>query len=346
MKGHHWVDMPAPDGGPSLRLCAPDDPPDILAVDIEAGGWTYPEPLRLLLDLVGPGTTLLDLGAHLGTVSMCAARCGARVVAVEAAPRNVACLVESVRANALDVVVVPAAVATHRGRVHFLDSGPFGRIVDDGEGVEVEALTVSDILERAGADRPDVVKVDVEGHELAVVEGMRELLTRPDAPAVVIEGNGFVLAGAALTPADLLRRLEALGLQTWRIGDGELVRVGPDDLQPETVCDYLASRGRPPWPEREAPSTAEVVDRFVAESRHPLWTHRRYVAGVLATAPEVVVANLRIQDALERLLVDPDPAVHEAASWWARRPEANRFSALARSLRALAAQIRPQVSSR
>ena len=75
---HHWVAMPAPDGGPPMRLCAPVDPPDILAVDIGLGGWQYPEPLQLLLDLVVPGTTFLDLGAHLGTVSLCVARRGAR----------------------------------------------------------------------------------------------------------------------------------------------------------------------------------------------------------------------------------------------------------------------------
>ena len=102
---HHWVPMPAPDGGPPMRLCAPVDPPDILAVDIGLGGWQYPEPLRLLLDLVGPGTTFLDLGAHLGTVSLCVARRGARVIAVEAAPRNVACLSESVLANKVDITV-------------------------------------------------------------------------------------------------------------------------------------------------------------------------------------------------------------------------------------------------
>ena len=139
---HHWVAMPAPDGGPPMRLCAPVDPPDILAVDIGLGGWQYPEPLQLLLDLVVPGTTFLDLGAHLGTVSLCVARRGARVIAVEAAPRNVACLTESVRANEVDVTVVPVAVAAHRGRVHFLDSGPFGAITDDEGAVEVEALPV------------------------------------------------------------------------------------------------------------------------------------------------------------------------------------------------------------
>ena len=175
------------------------------------------------------------------------------MIAVEAAPRNVACLTESVRANDVDVTVVPVAVAAHRGRVHFLDSGPFGAITDDEGAVEVEALPVRDILDRAGAARADIVKMDVEGHELAVLDGMSDLLAGADAPAIVIEGNGFTLAGAGLVPGDLVRRLHDFGLQTWRIGDHELFRVGPDDLQPETVCDYLASRSEPPWPERPAP---------------------------------------------------------------------------------------------
>ena len=164
--------------------------------------------------------------------------------------------------------------------------------------------------------------MDVEGHELAVLDGMSDLLAGADAPAIVIEGNGFTLAGAGLVPGDLVRRLHDFGLQTWRIGDHELFRVGPDDLQPETVCDYLASRSEPPWPERPAPDADAVATRFVAEGGHALWTHRRYVAGVLVSAPPDLVARPEIQDLMERLLIDPVPAVHAAAVWWLEQPEA------------------------
>ena len=189
--------------------------------------------------------------------------------------------------------------------------------------------------------------MDVEGHELAVLDGMSDLLAGADAPAIVIEGNGFTLAGAGLVPGDLVRRLHDFGLQTWRIGDHELFRVGPDDLQPETVCDYLASRSEPPWPERPAPDADAVAARFVAEGSaralDPSALRRRRARG---PRRRTSWRDPEIQDLMERLLIDPVPAVHAAAAWWLARPESRGFGALARSARALASRVRPPVTSR
>ncbi len=332
----HWLALPDPSGGAPLRLCAPVDPPDRIAVDIAQGIWSPPAALRCVLDLLTPGATLLDLGAHLGTVSLCAARRGAKVVAVEASPRNARCLEMSADANGLDVTVVPVAVAATRGRLHFHEDGPFGQVTDDPGAVEVEALTVPDILERAAIGRVDVVKIDVEGQELTVLDGMRDILTGAESPIVVIEGNGFTLAAAHLLPGDLLVRLHAFGLRTWRIGEGSLTPARPEELQPETVADYLASRAAPPWPETPARTDDDIAAALVAEARHPVWTHRRYVAGALATAPAALAARPEVRDTLEQLLLDHNPDVRQAASWWLRRPESSTLHAIAGSFRALA----------
>src|SRR5947209_2183069 len=44
--------------------------------------------LRLMLALVRPGQTVLDLGAHIGTFTLTATAAGCRVVAIEASPGN------------------------------------------------------------------------------------------------------------------------------------------------------------------------------------------------------------------------------------------------------------------
>jgi FkbM family methyltransferase len=330
------LELPVPSGGAPLRLCAPVDPPDRIAVDIARGIWSAPAALRCVLDLLTPGATLLDLGAHLGTVSLCAARRGAKVVAVEASPRNARCLELSVAANGLDVTVMPVAVAAARGRLRFHEDGPFGQVTEDPGAVEVEALTVPDILERAKIGRVDVVKIDVEGLELTVLDGMRDLLSSDPGPVVVIEGNGFTLAAANLVPGDLLVRLHEYGLRTWRIGDGSLAPTRPEELQPETVADYLASHAAPPWPETPARTDDDIAAALAAEARHPVWTHRRYVAGALATAPDALTARPEVRDTMEQLLLDRDAHVRQAASWWLRRPESRTLRGLAGSFRALA----------
>lgn len=340
-----WVELPDSSGGAPIRLCAPVEPRDRLADEIAGHGWSPPAPLLLVLELLGPETTLLDLGAHLGTVSLSAARRGARVVAVEASPKNAGCLGESIAVNDLGVTLLPVAVGATRGSVHFREDGPFGQVSHDGTGVEVEVLPVPALLERAGLTHADVVKIDVEGQELAVLDGMGELLASPDCPTIVIEGNGFTLAGSGLTPSDLVARLTAQGLQVWRIGTGELTPVGADELQPMTVADYLAMPrpAVPPWPVTPPLSDDEVASMLVSEAAHPVWSHRTYVAGVLASAEPSFAGRSDVRAAIERLVLDADARVRAATRWWNQRPESRTFSGLAASLRVFAEVVRTRV---
>lgn len=64
----------------------------------------------------------------------------------------------------------------------------------------------------------DLIKIDVEGHEMSVLEGARQVLKR-DRPAVLLEA----LAGAPLDP--LLAEFDPLGYDSHWIAelDGELV---------------------------------------------------------------------------------------------------------------------------
>ena len=102
------------------------------------------------------------------------------------------------------------------------------------------------------------------------------------------------------------------------------------------MADYLASRGAPPWPETAARTDDDIAAALVVEARHPVWTHRRYVAGALATAPDAFTARPEIRDTIEQLLLDRDANVRQAAQWWLARPESRTTRALAGTFRALA----------
>jgi FkbM family methyltransferase len=344
---HTWIELADPAGGAALRLCAPVDPPDRLADEIARHAWSPPAPLRLVLDLLGPGRTLLDLGAHLGTVALTAARSGAHVVAVEASPRNARCLAESITVNELDVTLLPVAVASQRGSVHFREDGPFGQVSQDATGVEVDALPVPDILERAGIARADVVKIDVEGQELAVLDGMASLLASPDSPTIIIEGNGFTLAGSGLTPSNLIARLAAHGLAVWRVGDGELTPVRAGELQPETVADYLAMppAASPPWPVTPPLSDDQIASMIATEARHHVWSHRSYVAGVLESADPSFVDRPEVRAALECLVLDRELRVRANTRWWLARPESRSAAGLAASWRAFGDALSARVAA-
>jgi FkbM family methyltransferase len=157
-----------------------------LAAFLEHRG--HPEPgLRdLLLPRLRPGAFFVDVGANIGLYTVAAGYAvgqSGHVLAVEPTPRTAAVLTQNIRLNGLRergvVTVAQLAAGETRGRArlgtHIEDSGhnslfPTG---DEDEVVEVDVVPLDDLV---GEGRPvDVVKIDVEGAELAVLRGMRRV---------------------------------------------------------------------------------------------------------------------------------------------------------------------------
>jgi FkbM family methyltransferase len=308
------VDLRLPDGSRTLRLHVPEVP-DVIAQELREGRWVVPPPIRLVLDLARAGGTVLDLGAHLGTCSLLAAASGARVVAVEASPVNAACLEASARDNELDVTIVPVAVGRERGTLRFLQHGPFGHVTEGDAGVEVRSLPVPDVLAETGTVEVDVVKIDVEGYEHEVLEGMGDLLRRPDAPSLVFEGNGHQLVARGSRTQDLVRRVTGFGYEVRLIEDGSLREIGPDDLPPGAVVDYLATKGAMPWPVLPRRSAAERAAALAAEVRHENRAHRAWAAGAARDAGDLL-GDPVVSDALDDAIFDPADEVRAAVGWW------------------------------
>jgi FkbM family methyltransferase len=310
--------------GSSLDIVLPDTH-DVVADDILASGKYFPMPFELALELAPPAGTILDLGAHFGTFTLAAAASGRRVIAVEASPRNAELLCESAHASGLadSITVVPLAVGNITGTVRFLEEGAWGQVVDSGPAadvVTVPARTVTEILAGLGLSRVDLVKVDIEGFEIAAIEGMAPLLAMPDAPAVVYECNAHTLRMFDATPEQLVGALTELGYDSYLVGERELTPVSPRSFQPETNVAYVAVKGAlnpPPLWRLRRPRTENELARVVsAESRHPNVHHRAQVARSLERASASVLARRDVQLALSALGLDPDETVARAATWW------------------------------
>ncbi|MCY4572331.1 MAG: FkbM family methyltransferase [Gemmatimonadetes bacterium] len=130
-----------------------------------------------------PGFRFVDVGANVGGYSFwVASRMAAsgRVLAVEPNPSLARQLRFNVRANRASdrVGVVEAAVGAESGTgaltVGARNSGE-NRLVDDAGSagqatVPVRVATLADLVEEAGMDRIDCLKVDVEGREAEVIQ--------------------------------------------------------------------------------------------------------------------------------------------------------------------------------
>jgi FkbM family methyltransferase len=279
-----------------------------------------------LLQRAGAGSLLLDVGAHLGTVSLPAAALGHRVLAVEASPTNARLLRAAVGYGDLHAVWVEEAYAgTGGGEVAFLEHGPWGRRMSAAEAaaglvpVHVPVVGLDALLSEVTNQVPAVVKVDVMGAELEVCKGMVGLLRRPDAPSFVIASNVAALEARGSSPQRLLGALEQLGFELLLVDqrrERTLVPWTSQSVQVDHAVDVLvAIRPLAPagWTVAGPLGTHDLVERALVNAAHPVAGVRAHAARVLAELPwrpherEVALA-------LQTLADDQDPLVRRAAS--------------------------------
>lgn len=183
---------------------------------------------------VRPGGTVLDVGANIGylaAVAASAAGPGGRVLAVEPVPALVSGLVAFARLAAgagYRVETHALALADRDGTVEVRTStrpnigwatAVPGMMPADQvrETHTVPALRGDALLAREGVSRLDFVKIDVEGAERWVLDGLAETLRR-DQPTVLCEVCSSAQPLVGGTVAELFDRMAALGYVAWRPG--------------------------------------------------------------------------------------------------------------------------------
>jgi FkbM family methyltransferase len=174
-----------------------------------------------------PGGTFFDVGGNVGlvTLEVLGRKDGAEpsVHVFEPHPRNVAALERSLSLNgAENVRVQAAAVGAAAGSAHLKTSdnpneSGCHRIVEAAElrddVITVPVVALDDYARSHGIDRVDVLKVDVEGHEAAVLEGARELLGRRAIGMVILEVNESLIGELGREADDLYATLSANGYE-------------------------------------------------------------------------------------------------------------------------------------
>jgi FkbM family methyltransferase len=123
-----------------------------------------------------PGNIVYDIGAHAGYYTLLASTLVGpygKVFAFEPLPRNIYFLKEHLRINQVkNVQVIESAVSDQSGSARFLvDNSTFaGHLATNGE-IEVNKVRLDDLWAQEKLPLPNVVKLDVEGAEFAVLAG-------------------------------------------------------------------------------------------------------------------------------------------------------------------------------
>lgn len=158
------------------------------------------------------GGTFVDVGANIGYFSLLAARMkGVRVLAFEPSPRELARLHRNVALNrASNVTVLPYGLADVDG-VFWLnlagDSNPgMNSLVDLSEfascveRVPCTCVRIGSVLSESVLRDVRVCKIDVEGAEVGVLQGMAAVMPLMTKAVFAVEVSPLYLARAGFSP--------------------------------------------------------------------------------------------------------------------------------------------------
>jgi FkbM family methyltransferase len=181
--------------------------------------------------------TCVDVGANIGFFSILMASIAGkhgRVYALEPFPENYNLLLKNIHENHHDDVVVPLNKAayhrTGRNWLYFTSDqantnygGMFlarnhqSIVARCHDRLEIEQVRLDDII--SAPSKVDVIKIDVEGAEPFVLEGMQEIMAR-DRPLIFLEFNTSCLRTISeVDPAELLGTLRDNGYKSLAITD-------------------------------------------------------------------------------------------------------------------------------
>lgn len=237
------------------------------AWDIRSGRWSEPE-LELIRFAVQEGETALDVGANYGVYAFHldhAVGAGGHVYAFEPVPMTYKALQHVARLLRFrQVVLLPIGCGEENGSVSFtvplqrngaLSAGQahFSARQDSRPGwephvrwpestkVDCPVVALDEWLR--DCSRLSFVKCDVEGAELYVLRGARDLIAH-HLPTVITEVNPWFLEGFDLTVRDLVRFFDQFGYDMFRFDERvrRLVGVEAQDVVEDNYVFVHPSR--------------------------------------------------------------------------------------------------------
>lgn len=188
-----------------------------------------PETRTLLEELLETGMTFVDGGAHIGYFSLLAARAvgaSGRVFAFEPIADTRVVLERNARANGLDdrITVIGEGLADRVGALRFRvepTSSVSNKIATEhdeaGPHIEVPVTSLDAAFAERDWPRCDVVKLDIEGAELAAFRGMSELARRNPEMKLIFEFHMGNLERTRTAPEALFDALGALGFDRFTV---------------------------------------------------------------------------------------------------------------------------------
>lgn len=202
--------------------------------------------LNHLLSNLHRDDVFYDIGANIGLYScLVADKVTEPVIAFEPHPANADRLEDNIELNSADVSVFQHALADSEGDAELevtldkIGSAGHSLVFDSGDNLNLISVVKKrgdDLITEENLPHPTVLKIDVEGAELAVLDGLESTLSRPSCRLVYCETHANRLASQGSSVAAVRDKLESNGFRvskhTVRRGKGEAFLVGKKSKSP------------------------------------------------------------------------------------------------------------------
>lgn len=218
---------------------------------------------------LAPGMTVLEIGANIGYYTLLQSRIVGHegsVHAIEPVSENYALLQRNVEAfgdGNVETYNVAVSNTSGTASMTLTEASNLGtltdvedeeRISDFGrsywstirrESREVETTSADEFVAERDIQDVDLIRMDIEGHEVEAIEGMTEMLRTASAPCtVVVEVHMSLFEDGEAVARGLVEAMAAAGFDEFRIVFEDEVLTGLD--AESVVGELAASRGDDP----------------------------------------------------------------------------------------------------
>ena len=202
---------------------------------------------ELMKSLIQPGDTVLDIGTHVGYYTLMFAKWVSKtgkVFAFEASGDTYKKLDRNIQLNRFESVVAVNAAASDKDEER--DFYIFNDVdigwnslyphCENAQKEKIRSIDVGRFVQNVCLPPPQLIKIDVEGHEPAVLKSLRSILevSSDISPHVFVESNELTLSAARYTPDDIFRYMHDLSYRAYYIN-----KKGEPEPRNAAFCDGL-----------------------------------------------------------------------------------------------------------
>lgn len=201
-------------------------PGDPLGTSAELLMFKTHEPIstKLISKLLKQGMTCLDIGANIGYYVLLESKLvgeHGKIIAIEPSPVNFEYLQKNIKLqNTKKIEAFNIAAGNMEGKIKFLiyeNASNSGMVIKDGEEkkwpgkvIEVPIIKVDSLLKEKNIAKIDFLRMDVEGYEFHIFEGMQDTLIR-HKPIIQIEVHRSIMGDE--TTKKWFQMLQKLGYE-------------------------------------------------------------------------------------------------------------------------------------